>query len=340
MLLITGVGSLIHIYSIGYMADDPDRRRFFAHLNLFVAAMLLLVLADNYLGLYLGWEGVGLASYLLIGFWYERPSAATAAKKAFVVNRVGDVGLTVAMMVMFAAFGTISFNGVFTAASSADERALTAIGLSLLWAACGKSAQVPLQSWLGDAMEAPPGVRADPRRHHGDRRRLPDCALKPGLRSGAECSSGRDARRRCHIAVRCDHRLRERRHKKGTGRLDDESDRLHGASRRPRPGRLRVRDPAPADPWLLQGRAVPRRRFGDARDERRSEHAPLRRPAHRPADHLPDVRAGLSGDHRSAPIGWILLQGRHHRGRAGLWGIRELFWARRRCWVPGSPRFI
>ncbi|BBU20778.1 NADH-quinone oxidoreductase subunit L [Mycobacterium xenopi] len=160
VLLITGVGSLIHIYSIGYMADDPDRRRFFAHLNLFVAAMLLLVLADNYLGLYLGWEGVGLASYLLIGFWYERPSAATAAKKAFVVNRVGDVGLTVAMMVMFAAFGTISFNGVFTAASSADERALTAIGLSLLWAACGKSAQVPLQSWLGDAMEGPTPVSA------------------------------------------------------------------------------------------------------------------------------------------------------------------------------------
>ena len=94
VLLITGVGSLIHIYSVGYMAHDPDRRRFFAYLNLFVAAMLLLVLADNYLGLYVGWEGVGLASYLLIGFWQYKPAAAAAAKKAFIVNRVGDFGLS------------------------------------------------------------------------------------------------------------------------------------------------------------------------------------------------------------------------------------------------------
>ena len=111
VLLITGVGSLIHMYSVGYMAEDPDRRRFFAYINLFLAAMLLLVLADNFLGLYVGWEGVGLAFYLLIGFWHHKPSAATAAKKAFVVNRVGDIGLAVAMMVMFASFGTISFAG-------------------------------------------------------------------------------------------------------------------------------------------------------------------------------------------------------------------------------------
>lgn len=103
-LLITGVGSLIHIYSVGYMRHDPGRRRFFAYLNLFLAAMLLLVLANNYLVLYLGWEGVGLASYLLIGFWYHKPSAATAAKKAFVVNRVGDMGLAIAMMIMFTTF--------------------------------------------------------------------------------------------------------------------------------------------------------------------------------------------------------------------------------------------
>jgi NADH-quinone oxidoreductase subunit L len=160
VLLITGVGSLIHIYSIGYMAEDPDRRRFFAYMNLFVAAMLLLVLADNYLGLYVGWEGVGLASYLLIGFWYHKPSAATAAKKAFVVNRVGDVGLALAMFVMFASFGTISFAGVFAATPAAGEGVLTAIGLLLLLAACGKSAQVPLQSWLGDAMEGPTPVSA------------------------------------------------------------------------------------------------------------------------------------------------------------------------------------
>ena len=160
VLLITGVGSLIHVYSIGYMADDPERRRFFAYLNLFLAAMLLLVLADNYLGLYVGWEGVGLASYLLIGFWSYKPSAATAAKKAFVVNRVGDVGLAIALMVMFAAIGSISFDGVFSAAPRLGEGTLTAIGLLLLLAACGKSAQVPLQSWLGDAMEGPTPVSA------------------------------------------------------------------------------------------------------------------------------------------------------------------------------------
>ena len=160
VLLITGVGSLIHIYSIGYMAEDPDRRRFFAYMNLFVAAMLLLVIADNYLGLYVGWEGVGLASYLLIGFWYHKPSAATAAKKAFVVNRVGDVGLALAMFVMFASFGTISFAGVFGACPAAGQGVLTAIGLLLLLGACGKSAQVPLQSWLLDAMEGPTPVSA------------------------------------------------------------------------------------------------------------------------------------------------------------------------------------
>ena len=160
VLLITGVGSLIHIYSIGYMAEDPERRRFFAYLNVFLAAMLLLVLADNYLGLYVGWEGVGLASYLLIGFWSHKPSAATAAKKAFVVNRVGDLGLAIALMVMFAYIGSISFVGVFSAAPRLGQGTLTAIGLLLLLAACGKSAQVPLQSWLGDAMEGPTPVSA------------------------------------------------------------------------------------------------------------------------------------------------------------------------------------
>ncbi|MFF0815119.1 NADH-quinone oxidoreductase subunit L [Rhodococcus sp. NPDC003318] len=159
-LLITGVGSLIHVYSVGYMAADPDRRRFFAYLNLFLAAMLLLVLADNYLGLYVGWEGVGLASYLLIGFWHHKPSAAAAAKKAFVVNRVGDMGLAIALMVMFATFGTVSYDGVFAGVGEAGEGLLTALGLLLLLAACGKSAQVPLQSWLGDAMEGPTPVSA------------------------------------------------------------------------------------------------------------------------------------------------------------------------------------
>ncbi|MFE7185440.1 NADH-quinone oxidoreductase subunit L [Streptomyces erythrochromogenes] len=160
VLLISGVGTLIHVYSIGYMEHDERRRRFFGYLNLFVAAMLLLVLADNYLLLYFGWEGVGLASYLLIGFWQHKPSAATAAKKAFLVNRVGDIGLSIAIMLMFTTFGTFAFTPLFGAVGEASEGTLTAIGLMLLLAACGKSAQVPLQSWLGDAMEGPTPVSA------------------------------------------------------------------------------------------------------------------------------------------------------------------------------------
>ncbi|MYT68414.1 MULTISPECIES: NADH-quinone oxidoreductase subunit L [unclassified Streptomyces] len=160
VLLISGVGTLIHLYSIGYMEHDERRRRFFGYLNLFVAAMLLLVIADNYLLLYVGWEGVGLASYLLIGFWQHKPSAATAAKKAFLVNRVGDMGLSIAIMLMFTTFGTFAFGPVLDSVGDTSEGKLTAIGLMLLLAACGKSAQVPLQSWLGDAMEGPTPVSA------------------------------------------------------------------------------------------------------------------------------------------------------------------------------------
>ncbi|WP_116245574.1 NADH-quinone oxidoreductase subunit L [Nocardiopsis sp. FIRDI 009] len=160
VLLITFVGSLIHIYSVGYMAEDPDRRRFFAYLNLFVAAMLVLVLADNFVLLFLGWEGVGLASYLLIGFWQYKPSAATAAKKAFLINRVGDVGLLVAIMIMYTALGAVGFSDVFAQVPGVSDGLLLAIGLLLLLGACGKSAQLPLQAWLLDAMEGPTPVSA------------------------------------------------------------------------------------------------------------------------------------------------------------------------------------
>jgi len=160
VLLITGVGTLIHIYSISYMSHDHDRRRFFAYLNLFIAAMLLLVLGDSYLNLYVGWEGVGLASYLLIGFWNQKPAYATAAKKAFVANRVGDIGLSLAIMIAFATFGDVTFKGIESHADHASTSAMTAIGLMLLLAAAGKSAQFPLQSWLGDAMAGPTPVSA------------------------------------------------------------------------------------------------------------------------------------------------------------------------------------
>jgi NADH-quinone oxidoreductase subunit L len=160
VLLITGVGSLIHVYSIGYMAHDDRRRRFFGYLNLFVAAMLVLVLSGDYVGVFLGWEGVGLASYLLIGFWQFKPSAAAAAKKAFVVNRVGDIGMSLGTALVFVTFGSTSFAVVSAHSDQASRGVLTAIGLLFLLAACGKSAQFPLQTWLLDAMEGPTPVSA------------------------------------------------------------------------------------------------------------------------------------------------------------------------------------
>jgi NADH-quinone oxidoreductase subunit L len=162
VLLVTFVGSLIHLYSVAYMAHDAARRRFFAYLNLFIAAMLILVLADSYLLLFVGWEGVGLASYLLIGFWNHHTPYAVAAKKAFVANRIGDIGLLVALMLMFATFGSVDFASVSAGIDGglASTATLTAMGLMLLLAACGKSAQFPLQSWLGDAMAGPTPVSA------------------------------------------------------------------------------------------------------------------------------------------------------------------------------------
>jgi NADH-quinone oxidoreductase subunit L len=160
ILLITGVGGLIHFYAIGYLDHDEGRRRFFGYFNFFMAAMLLLVLADNYLTMYVGWEGVGLASYLLIGYYYTRDSAATAAKKAFIANRVGDAGLSIAIMIMFAYLGTTSFEGVFGRIGHASTGVATAIALMLTLGACGKSGQFPLQTWLPDAMEGPTPVSA------------------------------------------------------------------------------------------------------------------------------------------------------------------------------------
>ncbi|GAA1832343.1 NADH-quinone oxidoreductase subunit L [Luedemannella flava] len=170
VLLITGVGFLIHVYAIGYMAHNPHdydfeksghtRRRFFGYFNLFVAAMLTLVLGNNYVMLYLGWEGVGLASYLLISFYYLRNSAATAGKKAFIMNRVGDAGFAIAIFLMFATLGTVNYGEVFNGIGQVASGTTLAIGLLLLLGACGKSGQFPLQAWLPDAMEGPTPVSA------------------------------------------------------------------------------------------------------------------------------------------------------------------------------------
>ncbi len=160
VMLVTFVGSLIHVYAVAYMENDTDRRRFFAYLNFFIASMLMLVLADSYAALFVGWEGVGLASYLLIGFWNQVPENAVAAKKAFVMNRVGDVGLLIAMMAMVANFSSVDFRVVADGVGSIPQANATVIGIFLLVAACGKSAQFPLQAWLGDAMAGPTPVSA------------------------------------------------------------------------------------------------------------------------------------------------------------------------------------
>ena len=160
LLVVTGVGALIHLYSAGYMHDDPGYARYFAYLNLFVFSMTMLVLAGNFLLLYVFWEGVGLCSYLLIGFWYTRPAAAQAGKKAFIVNRVGDFGFGLGIMWLWSAVGTLDYAGVFKAAAALPPATATGIALLLFMGACGKSAQLPLHTWLPDAMEGPTPVSA------------------------------------------------------------------------------------------------------------------------------------------------------------------------------------
>ena len=165
LLVVTGVGFLIHIYSVGYMWEDPSYYRFFAYLNLFMFFMLTLVLANNYLLMFIGWEGVGLASYLLIGFWFTKDSAASAGKKAFIVNRIGDFGFLIALFLIIQHFGSLNFSQVFAqvqplAPENASAGLLTAIGILLMVGACGKSAQIPLYVWLPDAMEGPTPVSA------------------------------------------------------------------------------------------------------------------------------------------------------------------------------------
>jgi len=160
LLVVTGIGSLIHIYSVGYMAHEGGYYRFFAYMNLFMFFMLVLVLAANYLLLFVGWEGVGLCSYLLIGFYFTKHSATTAGNKAFIVNRIGDFGFSLAMFLIFTTFGSLDFGSVFHQAPGASASVLTAIGLLLLVGACGKSAQLPLYVWLPDAMAGPTPVSA------------------------------------------------------------------------------------------------------------------------------------------------------------------------------------
>src|SRR6202020_375548 len=165
LMVVTGVGFLIHIYSVGYMWEDPSYYRFFTYLNLFMFFMLTLILASNYLLMFIGWEGVGLASYLLIGFWFTKDSAASAGKKAFIINRIGDFGFLIGLFLLIQHFGSLNFQRVFEMvrplpAETSGAGLLTSVGILLMVGACGKSAQIPLYVWLPDAMGGPTPVSA------------------------------------------------------------------------------------------------------------------------------------------------------------------------------------
>ena len=266
LVVVTTVSSLVHLYSVGYMSDDPSRPRFFAYLSLFTFAMLMLVTADNLVQMFFGWEGVGLASYLLIGFWYEKPTANAAAIKAFVVNRVGDFGFLLGIFTVFFITRSVSFDTIFAAAPGLGTKTAHLFGQDwpvmevacflLFMGAMGKSAQFMLHTWLPDAMEGPtPGLGADSRRHHGDGRRVHGGAPVAAVRAGA----GRDVLHHHHwrhdLLLRRHDRLRADRHQARRRLFDLLAARLH--VRRPGRRRLRARHLPPLHPRLLQGAAVP-----------------------------------------------------------------------------------
>ena len=209
-LFVTGISALIHLYSTGYMHGEKDFRKFFLYLNLFVFSMLLLVMSNNLVLTFVGWEGVGLCSYWLVSYYFDRDSAASAGKKAFIYNRVGDVGMLVAMFLLFSRLHTLTYVTIFTRAGTLTPTIATLVVLALLLAATGKSAQIPLFNWLPDAMEGPTPVSAsDSRRHDGDRRRVPARAHVAGPRPVVfGTNDDRGHRRRRHSSPRPSRRPR------------------------------------------------------------------------------------------------------------------------------------
>ncbi len=259
MLVVSGVGGLIVWYSIGYMAGDDEERRFFAYMSLFVFSMLLLVQAGNFLLLLVGWGLVGLASYLLIGFWHRRPEAVAAAKKAFVMNAIGDATFALAIVLLIWSTGTLEFFGVFEEVDGLSKTTVNLVALGLLGGAVAKSAQIPLHTWLAGRDGGPdPRLGADPRRDDGDRRCLPARAGAPDLRGGARHPEPRGDPRRRDVARRGSRRPRAVGHQASHRLFDHVPDRLHV----PRCGdrSLRLRDLPPDDACLLQGAALPRGR--------------------------------------------------------------------------------
>ena len=309
-LFITGVGALIHLYSIGYMHGDEGYPRFFVYLNLFAFSMLVLVLADNFLLSFLGWEGVGACSYFLISFWFERDTAASAGKKAFVTNRVGDFGFMIAMFLMFSALGSLQYGAVFAGAETLSKTTATAIALLLFLGAVGKSAQLPLYVWLPDAMEGPTPVSA---LIHAATMVTAGvylmCRINPILELAPGALDDHRRRRRRHRVVRGHHRLRPERHQAGARVLDDLPARLHVPRRGL--GRLRGRGVPHGHARLLQGAPLPRRRLGDPRPARRAGHEAHGQPAPLSADHVGHVHRGLARHRRHPALRRVLVEGRH-----------------------------
>ena len=282
LVVVTTVSSLVHLYSWGYMEEDPGQPRFFAYLSLFSFAMLMLVTADSLVQMFFGWEGVGLASYLLIGFWYHKPSANAAALKAFVVNRVGDFGFSLGIFGTFLVFGTVSIPAILAAAPAmagstigfAGMRVdtMTLLCLLLFVGAMGKSAQLGLHTWLPDAMEGPTPVSA---LIHAATMVTAGvfmvCRLSPMFETSETALHGRHLCRRRDRDLRRDRRHRAERHQAGDRLFDLLAARLHVLRRRRR--RLWRGDVPSVHPRLLQGSAVPRRGLGHPRHAPRAGHA-------------------------------------------------------------------
>ena len=324
LVVVTTISSLVHIYSIGYMDDDPYKPRFFSYLSFFTFAMLMLVTADNLVQLFFGWEGVGLASYLLIGFWFHKPEANAAAIKAFIVNRVGDFGFSLGIFAVFYLTGAIDFDTIFAQAPalagktfhflSWDVNALTAVCLLLFMGAMGKSAQFLLHTWLPDAMEGPTPVSA---LIHAAT--MVTAGVFMVARLSPLFSLSQDASAFVIFIgattgdVRRNHRSGAERHQAHHRLLDLFAARLH--VRRHGGGRLFGRHVSFVHARLFQGAAVPRFGLGDPGDASRAGHPPHGRSVAQNSVHLwrhADRHFGADGfsvDRR------VFLQGRHHRGR-------------------------
>ena len=315
-IFVTGIATLIHVYSIGYMHKDEQFSKFFIYMNLFVFSMLLLMLGNNLVLTFVGWEGVGTCSYLLISFWFTEKANAVAGKKAFVTNRIGDFGFMLGMFLTFSAVGSLNYLDITAKATTLATVTATAIALLFFLGAAGKSAQLPLSVWLPDAMAGPTPVSA---LIHAATMVTAGvyllCRLAPVLDQTATGLNVIVDRRDDHGAVGGDGRVRAARHQEGAGLLDRQPARLHGVRRRLRG--LRRGDLPHDHPCLLQGPALPRRGLGDPRPGRRAGHAAHGRAAQAHADHGRHDGRGMARDRGRPAVRGLLVEGRDPDQRLG-----------------------